>query len=128
MVDTSIPLGATFQQPDIGRAAQSANAIFALQQNQQKAQSQNALRSLLAQPGAVDATGSPTPNALRQIMAIDPATGMQFQSNAAELQTHKARLEDAKLKRFMNIQSMIDQPRDAALSAYDEVIKNGGSV
>ena len=74
-IDPSIALSfrpTQFPGFDLGNAAQGANALAQFQANQQKIQSQNALRSILSQPGAIDDQGNPTADALKKVNAVDP--------------------------------------------------------
>src|SRR6185437_10078339 len=129
-VDASIPLNTFQPQPfDPSRAYQLAEAITEYRQRNQEQQRQNALRTLLGQPGAIDpATGSPTPNTLAKALAIDPSTGLKLQQNSLTMMSERAQLQNAQLKRHGLIQEMIDPVRDSALNAYDDVLKKGGSA
>src|SRR5216684_5358719 len=127
-LDPSIPLSVNPQYPDLGRAAEGANALMVLRQRQQQAQSQNALRGIFADPSSMDpATGQPTPNALRRMMAADPEAGMRAQENALKLQDYQFRMNKMKLERVQSIQDIVTPARDTALNAYDEALKNGSS-
>ncbi len=87
-IDPSIALSFNPQPlgPNLGQAAQGASVLFALQQQQQQAQRQNALRSILSAPDAIDATGNPTPETLGKVTSIDPAVGITFRQNMLKQQ------------------------------------------
>jgi len=61
-------------------------------------------------------------------MAIDPTYGMQLQQNNLRMMSERQQLQNAQLQRHAQIQKQVDPVRDAAINAYDEVLKNGGSV
>ncbi len=104
------------------------DAMISLQQKKQAIASQNAIRDLYAQPGALDGSGNLTPQSMAKVMQLNPAMGMELQENAIRLQTDRTKLQEAQIKRHDEIQGIIDPVRDSALNAYDEVIKAGGST
>lgn len=99
-----------------------------VQAQQQQVQSKNALKQLFTQPGALDATGNPTPQTIAGVMAIDPETGMALHQNLVTQQATQAKLSDDKLARQGTIQGLIDPVRTAAINAYDASIKAGQPV
>jgi hypothetical protein len=84
-VNASIPLAANvpgnFQQ-GFGQTIANAGNLLNLQQQQQQAYNQNALRSVLGAPGAIDPTGQPTPETMSKVMRIDPNAGLKLQQNS----------------------------------------------
>jgi hypothetical protein len=127
-VDARIPLGFRPQPnvgPDVGAALQQAQQTWQLDAYRQQQQQQNALKQILSDPGSVDATGNPTPNALRQITAVSPEMGMKFRSNMLVQQEHKLRQDLLKTKTFEQQFSMTNDVSESALVAYEEGIKSG---
>ncbi len=112
--------------PDVGQAMSLASAGLQLQQQRQQVQSQNALRNILGTPGAVDpATGIPTPDTFSKVMAVDPATGMKLQQNALAMRGQQAQLQEHQVKRYADIQQLVDPVRTSALNAYMAAKKAG---
>lgn len=125
-VDASIPLsGAQF---DLGKSLSLADMMGQLNQRKQAAQGQMTLRNIFANPQNLDATtGMPNPQAMAQIMAVDPATGMKVMQNGLAMQGERAKLDDHKMARFATIQELVDPVRTAALAAHEEARKQGQS-
>src|SRR5713101_2401164 len=131
-IDPTIPLQG--QTPDFAWMTDPRRMLtlrdlgMQVQQRQQQMQSQNALRGIFADQSSIDpATGQPTPNALRRMMAADPEAGMRAQENALKLQDYQFRMNKMKLERVQSIQDIVTPARDTALNAYDEALKNGSS-
>lgn len=111
--------------PSLSQSLQDAQRQQAIEQGNQELAGQNALKQIFADPQSVDATGSPTPNALRRIMQADPRTGMQFQQNM--LRTQQQQLQTQMLGTKLG-QQKLDMTTDAnagALKVYDDAITNG---
>ena len=61
-----------------------------MQLQNQKIQAQNALRSVLQAPGAIDPqTGEPTPNTLRSMWGIDPNAASAVSQNMLQRQNQQ---------------------------------------
>ena len=99
--NASIPLAFNPQPlgPDLGRAIDVVGGYQTLQANQQKMAGQNAIKAIFSNPQNLDASGLPTQNALNQIMAVDPASGMSLMANKQSLynQQMSARLTQLKI-------------------------------
>jgi hypothetical protein len=111
--------------PSIGAAAQTANQLMALQAAQRQVQQQNALRGILGAPGAVDATGNPTPDAMQQIMAVDPNTGLKLKQNALVAQDQQLRQSVLKTQAFGQKLDMLNDTYGPVMERYKEAIKQG---
>jgi hypothetical protein len=89
--DTGVILAA---DPNAGQKSAS-NMLSVMQQAQdlriksQALQNQNALRTLLANPGSYDPTGKLTPQALRGVTAADPKLGMDLHESVLNQQVQK---------------------------------------
>ena len=94
-VNASIPLQFNPSPigPNIGQSIGAANQLLAFQQNQQQVQRQNALRTILGTPGAIDATGQPTPETMTRVMGVDPNVGLQLQQNDLVTQQRKLQMD-----------------------------------
>jgi hypothetical protein len=128
-IDPAISLG--FQPAQLGQqfnpgaTVQAANNLMAFQQSMQAQKSANALRGILSQPGAVDGTGNPSDDAMKQIMAVDPGIGMKFKQNALVDQERQLRLGVLKTDAFAKKQDMMDEGYAPLLETYEESIKAG---
>ena len=117
-VNASIPLQSINQAP----AAQMQQVQLMQQFNQVAAQQraaavQNQMRTILAQPGAIDPrTGSPSMNAITQITRLDPNAGMQLRQHDAAI-----RFQDSKTADTVN-QNVLDIGT-SAMTAYDNALK-----
>src|SRR5579883_2686864 len=101
---------------------------FQLQQQQQAQQAQNALRGVLSDPASLDpATGMPNQNAMRKIMAIDPALGVKYQQNALALQSDRLAMKANQLKLTEGQEEAVSKVRQSALAAFDQTYKSTGS-
>lgn len=132
-IDPRIPLGIEapppIQFPDPGQstfgAVRTAGALQQMQMLQREAQTQNALRSVLSQPGATDERGAPSQNAIRQVMAVDPAAGMKLMESSLRTQEASVRMEGAKSDLFAKKYSMINEALSPALVTYESALKSG---
>lgn len=125
-VDASIPL--SVNQFDLGKVTSLADMMAQFDQRKQQQQGQLTLRNIFANPQNLDpATGMPNQQAMAQIMAVDPATGMKVMQNGIAMQGQKAQLEDHKMKRFATIQELVDPVRTSALAAHEDARKSGQS-
>lgn len=122
-VDASIPMG--FRPtpnigPDVAGALQNAQAMWQLDAAKKQQQSQNALKTILSSPGAIDASGNPTPDAMSKIMAADPATGMKFQQNALAMMQNQEQLRTTQLKRQQELSDRAEPIRIETYRVYNE--------
>ena len=117
-IDPSIPLSSTQLNPL--QTAQLAGQRLQLQQGRQQIADQNALRTLFAAPGAVDAQGMPTQNTLARLTQMNPEEAMKLRGQMLDLQLGKAGLSEKQWKAGV----------DAAAGAkqlYDQQIDQGVS-
>lgn len=114
------PLG-----PDFGQAIATANNLLQFRQNQQLVQRQNALRNILGTPGAIDATGNPTPQTLSRVMAVDPDAGLKLQQNALVTQQRKLQMEALTTKTAYENASYLNDAYTPILEQYKENIASG---
>ncbi|MDA8249420.1 MAG: hypothetical protein M0Z28_09585 [Rhodospirillales bacterium] len=117
-IDPSIPLSSAQLNPL--QTAQLAGQRLQLQQARQGIADQNALRTLFAQPGAVDAQGMPTQNTLARLTQMNPEEAMKLRGQMLDLQLGKAGLSEKQWKAGV----------DAAAGAkqlYDQQIDQGVS-
>lgn len=117
-IDTSIPLAAYAPTPQ--QQASAALMQQQLHERQQAAASQNALRNLFAQPGAIGPNGMPTQNALGRAMQIDPHDAMRMQSDALSMKLAQAGLSEKQWKAGVEAAS-------GAKDVYDQLLEQGAS-
>ena len=118
-VNSGIPLATTYGGPNA-----TQNMLAVLQQNQQAAQ-ENQLKRVFQSPDALDDTGLPTPNAIAQVMKINPNAGLKLTSNIAGIQNQRIVAEGKKADLNDNFRSSALDVGAAALSAYDDAVKAG---
>ena len=118
-VNSGIPLATTYGGPNA-----TQNMLAVLQQNQQAAQ-ENQLKQVFQSPDALDDTGLPTPNAIAQVMKINPNAGLKLTSNIAGIQNQRIVAEGKKADLNDNFRSSALDVGAAALSAYDDAVKAG---
>lgn len=111
--------------PNIGQSIAAANSLLQFQQNQQQVQRQNALRTILGTPGAIDATGQPTPETMTRVMGVDPNTGLQLQQNALVNQQRKLQVEALTSKTAVEATSTLDDAYSPILLQYKQNIASG---
>lgn len=98
------------------------------QMGQQQMQGQNTLRSIFANPKSLDpATGMPTTDAMRQIMAVDPSTGMQLRQQQSQLAEQDLRRQGVNADLVQKVTSLGLDAADESLGVYDAAIKAGQS-
>ena len=127
-IDPSIAMSAAptpNMGPNMGVAIQNAQQLYGLQQMQQQAQAQNALKSIMSQPGMVDETGNPTPNALKQISAVSPEMGMKLRQNMLVQQQAKLQQDVTKTSLFGKKMDLMGDGADAATIAYEAGLQRG---
>ena len=139
-IDPRIPLqaGQPSQNigPDLGKVFSMAEMAQKMQQQNQQMQSQNALRQLLGQPGAIDPkTGFPTAATMTSAYGIDPGSAVQLQGNALKAQEAASLMGERQSLMQEHQAAAIDRYRklslptqQAAVEAYDTTFKQTGSV
>lgn len=119
MSDSNIILQAgNWSQPlvDPAKVQQIRSNAFALDQQRQQAQQQNLLAKLYQDPKNVQ-NGILTPQAMAQVMAIDPTTGMALQQQ--QLKTQDTQLQ-VKQDQMSYLDNTVATP---AIEAYNEALK-----
>ncbi|MDP9124032.1 MAG: hypothetical protein M3N82_05455 [Pseudomonadota bacterium] len=135
-VDPSIPLaglGAAAQAWDPQKLISMQELAQRIRAGQQQVASQNALRTIFADPANMGPTGELRPEAVAQVMQVDPKTGMQLreqmQTNRvqdSEVQRNHKLMEEADVEARMKKAGYIEENvRAPALIAYREAIRNG---
>jgi hypothetical protein len=95
------------------------------QQLQQQVRSQNMLRQVLSQPGAVDTQGKISPNALRQIMQADAVTALGLLQQQTQLQDAQS------LRAYRQSETVREQRKDdlaeisEATAVYNQEVGSG---
>jgi len=100
---------------------------LANQRAQQQLQSQNTLRQIMSQPGAISDTGQISPNTLQQMLRADPMTTLGILQQQAQLadQTSMRRYRDAEANRAQRQDTLSGMSE--ALAAYDDTMSNAGA-
>ncbi|MDE2439725.1 MAG: hypothetical protein KGP14_01780 [Betaproteobacteria bacterium] len=125
-IDASIPLAAGNIGANSPQNMMSmAQFAMAMNQQKQKQQAQNALRSIFADQASMDATGNPTPEALNRVMQIDPAMGMQLRGQIQSQQMHQAGMDEKRMQILKMKMDMGREGSEAALLTYDQAIDKG---
>lgn len=128
-VDPSIALSfrpTPIPQPvDLARSMQGASEAWQVDAQRRTAQSANALKQLFSDPASIDASGNPTPNALRQVMSISPEAGMKMRQNMLVQQQHQLQSDVTKTKLFAQKLDLSHQAEEGGLIAYEQAMKNG---
>lgn len=122
-IDPSIALGfrpTPNLAPDLGNSLANAQRLMQLQVQANEVKSQNALKDIMGQPGAIDANGNPTQAAMQQVMGVDPNYGMKLRQNALVSQEHQMQLQNNQTKRQEALQELVDPSRAAAMKAYTD--------
>jgi hypothetical protein len=122
-VDASIPL--SVQQPRFDLGAILGEAIQ-IRQMQQAVQTDNALRAILSEPGAVDdKTGQPTANALAKITRISPQAGVKLTGEVASAQERQAQTARVNSETDTERQKAYRNRLSDAIGVYDADVKGG---
>lgn len=113
-------------QVNLGAAAQGANQIMQLRQNQQKMQEANALRGILSEPGAIDPeTGQLKPESLQKVMGVAPQIGMELQQNGLAMQQKRLQLDAMKTKSAYDNAEYIGDKMASVYETYADSVKDG---
>lgn len=115
-VDAEIPLQVNTQL-DVGKLMSMAQMAHQFRQELNADKTQNALKQVMLAPDAFDPqTNMLSPNTLKRVMQIDPATGMKLQSDMLE-----TRMKQAQVKHYEteNGKMSFDASTGIAGAAYD---------
>lgn len=125
-LDPSIALQTQTPQIDLGAIY---GAAMQLRQMHDQLQTQNALKAIAQQPGAIDEkTGSLTPNALAQIMKISPAEGMKAAAASGEAEQRAASAaHTASETQTVQTKQYRDEISDG-LREYDAALASGNTA
>lgn len=122
-IDASIPLAAQAPQLDLGAIIGNA---YQLRQMKQEMTTQNALKAIISEPGAVDdKTGLPTANTLAKITKVAPAEGMKYTSEVGQAQERQAQTEHAQSEAQKDRSQAYRDELSQRLGVYDEDLKSG---
>jgi len=135
-VDASIPLAGIDPNAQAWNPQRTMSLLDFAQQmraRQQAQQQQNALRSIFANPASMTPDGQMRPEAVAQVMQIDPKTGMalreQMMTNQVQQSTigkNEAQMGAAQTEQALKKQAYIeDTVRAPAIIAYEKAIKAG---
>ena len=127
-IDPSIPLQAVqpWQPYNPMQGIQAAEAVNQIRQQQAALQKQNALKSILSAPDALDTkTGLPTTNALTQISKLDPMLGFQMHGEVAKATNQQLETEAMQSEAFARKAEMQHGAVAQALETYDMDIEQG---
>ena len=127
-IDPSIPLQAVqpWQPYNPMQGIQQAEAVNQIRQQQAALQKQNALKSILSAPDALDTkTGLPTTNALTQISKLDPMLGFQMHGEVAKATNQQLETEAMQSEAFARKAEMQHGAVAQALETYDMDIEQG---
>lgn len=117
MIDASIPLQANPQYPDVMKLSELGQMV-------QKQKSQNALKQILAAPGAIDpATGLPSEQAIAQVSKVDPQAGIKMALTSAEL---KQRLQEGKTEEWKAYAPLLKDTKDSLANILQPDIEKFG--
>jgi hypothetical protein len=128
-VFAQIPMSGNSQEqigPDPQKMMQMQQQALQIQQQRAAAVKANALNDILKQPDAIDAkTGIPTANAMKQIMGIDPQTGMAITQNSAKMQQVQLQQDAQKTAQFAKKRDLMGEAADAGIIAEETAAKQG---
>ena len=128
-IDPSIPLAVNpppnaMQQ--MGQVYTLADLQQKFQANQRAVQADAAMRNVFADKANLTPEGTLKPEALQQIMAIDPRTGMQMQKLSTDNQLAQANLKGKQSELDVGKhQAIEDYVRTPSLLAYTRAIERG---
>ena len=111
--------------PNIGQSIGVANQLLQFKQEQEQIGRQNALRTILGTPGAIDATGQPTPQTLTKVMGVDPNAGLQLQQNALVTQQRKLQMDALTTKTAFDTASYLNDAYSPILEQYKDNVSKG---
>ncbi len=111
--------------PDMGKMLQNAGAMWDIDAQRKQAQTANALKGILSAPGAIDANGNPTAEALGRVTAVSPELGIKFRQNALKTQQDQLRFESLKSDVFGKKLDLQNEAYAPILETYEDAIKAG---
>lgn len=117
-----VPLG-----PNMGQAIVAADNLLKFRQAQQEAERQNALRNVLGSPGALDATGNPTPETMNRVMGLDPSVGIQLQNNVLARTGRDLQMQAARTKQAFDTVDYLNDAYAPIQEQYEQNIAKGMS-
>lgn len=125
--DTDIILDAgNIKGPDPNNLVSMFSLAQQVQQAKQESAKRNALLQTFSDPNSVDpATGSPTPQAIRKVMSVDPEMGLKLQDDSLNAQVQRAQLQHSKTEAGKNNWDFMSQVAGVGYDAYDDAIKAG---
>ena len=126
-VNALIPLQAGRGVPPVGISPAEQNQMLMTQlrlaQVKQTQDAQNALKGLFSNPANLDASGMPSPNALRTLMQASPETGLETMNTLAKLQEQRARTTFTQSKISDAVQEQVYQIGKESRAAYWDALK-----
>lgn len=135
-LDPSIIMGVNtqFQPFDPGAAMAQAQQIqaykaqqIALQQQQAEMGRQNAIKSVLSDPDAVDDKGVFSTNALRQIRSIDPTAAQSLYQHNADMEYKQAQVAATSSEAVKRQQDALGTAMTDSMEAYTTARESGAS-
>jgi hypothetical protein len=127
-VDPTIPMSFNAQMPvgpNWNAALAGAQRAWDVDAAHTQAQDKNAIRSIFADPNAMDASGNPTADATRRVMAVSPQMGMQLRNNQLVQQQHQLQTDLLKSKTFQQQYGMAADVMGEGVVAYEEALRSG---
>lgn len=127
-IDPNIPLAAGNIGLDVGKLANMAQFAQQMRVAKQQEQSQNALRTIFAQPDAIDpATGAISQNTLNRVMQVDPQTGIKLHEQAVADQMKAAQAKHYETEAGALSFDKMTGIAGAAYDAYTDAKAHGAS-
>jgi hypothetical protein len=124
MLDPSIILAGKTPQFDVGEIMGTA---LQLKKMQQQVQTDNALKAIFSEPGAIDEkTGHPTVNALAKATRLSPQVGLKLTGEVATAQEREAQSEHTQSETQTAQAKAYRDHLSEALGEYDADVKSGG--
>jgi hypothetical protein len=105
---------------DLGDMAANAQQALQAVQAGQQFRNQNALRDILSRPGAVNAVGNLSPEAMGQVMGVDPALGIKLKQNELVTQQNLMRQQVMQSDLFAKKMDNIYELYTPVLTAFEE--------
>lgn len=113
--------------PNLGVMLQNAQQMMQTQEQNRQVRQQNALRGILSAPGAMDDQGNPTDDAMKQVMGIDPAAGMQLRQNMLVQQQRQLQTDAMRSKASQDKMELLAKNYEPLWDDYNDAIKNGAT-
>lgn len=127
--DTDIILSAgNIKGPDPNTLVSMFSLAQQVQAAKQESVKKNALLQAFSDPNSVDpATGTPTPQAIRKVMTVDPQMGLKLQDDALTAQVTRAQAAHYKTEAGKNNFDFMSGVAGVGYDAYDAAKKAGKS-